>query len=88
MPLLLSVRLPTFAMVKAEPTVPATPLTVKAETVRELSTSVSLVRTLPVTKTASSLPVALSETETGASLTAVTVSVSVEVVVRLPSDNV
>ena len=88
MPLLLSVRLPTLAIAKAEPSVPATPLTVKDATVSELSTSVSFVRTLPVTKVASSAPVALSETATGASLTALRDNVSVEVVVATPSDSV
>ena len=75
-------------MVKAVPTVPATPLTVKAETVSVPSTSVSLVRTLPVIEATSSAPVAVSAVETGASLTAVTVSVSVEVEVATPSDSV
>ena len=76
-------------MVKAVPTTPATPLTVKAETVRVVpSVSVSFVRTLPVTEATSSAAVALSETATGASLTAVTVSVSVDVEVAVPSDSV
>ena len=82
-------KLPTLVMVKAVPTVPATPLTVKAETVRAVaSVSVSFVRTLPVTEATSSAAVALSETATGASLTAVTESVSVEVEVAVPSDSV
>ena len=73
-------------MLKAAPTVPATPLTVKPVTVRAVpSMSESLETTLPVTVATSSAAVALSARETGASLTAVTVSVSVEVVVRLPS---
>ena len=82
-------KLPTLAMLKAVPTVPATPLTVKDVTVRAVpSMSESLVRTLPVMAAASSAPVTVSARETGASLTAVTVSVSVEVVVRLPSVSV
>ena len=82
------VRLPTLVMVKAEPTVPATPLTVKAETVSELSTSVSFVRILPVTEATSSAAVAESAMATGASLTALTVSVRVDVAVAAPSETV
>ena len=81
-------KLPTSVMVKAVPTVPATPLTVKAETVSELSTSESFVRTLPVTEATSSAAVAESAVETGASLTAVTVRVSVDVEEAVPSDSV
>ena len=82
------VSVPTFVIVKAEPTVPATPLTVKAETVSELSTSESFVRMLPVTEATSSAAVAVSAMATGASLTAVRVSVSVDVAVTVPSDRV
>ena len=63
------------------------PLIAKPETVSVLSTSESLVRTLPVT-VASSVAVAVSARATGASLTAVTVSVSVEVEVAAPSESV
>ena len=63
----------------------ASPATVNWVTVSaSFSTSLSFVRTLPVA-TPSSLAEAVSSAPSGASLTAVTVSVSVEVVVRLPS---
>ena len=62
-----------------------TPLTVKFVTVRvSPSTSMSLVRTLPVA-TVSSATVFVSVTAIGASFTAVTVRFSVEVEDRLPS---
>ena len=63
---------------------PSTVNCVTAKSARTLSTSVSFVRTLPVAELSSAAePVSLLPT--GASLTAVTVSVSVVVEVELPS---
>ena len=81
----MTVRLPTPAMTVVWPASLVTPLTVKFVTLSmSPSTSVSLVRTLPVA-TVSSREEPVSVTAIGASFTPVTVRLSVEVADRLPS---